>query len=109
VSLLAPDVVMRADLVGQQMGTNPVYDGPAAVADRFNGSKGALPVEIDGELGAAWIAAGTVKVAFMFHVESGLVREIELIADPDVLATFDVTRPSRRRGYPNTDNGNERS
>jgi len=31
-----------------------------------------------------------VKVAFAFHVEAGLVREIELIADSDVLATLDV-------------------
>lgn len=88
--LLAPDAVMRADLVGQRMGTDPVYDGAAAVAARFNGAKGALPVIIDGDLGAAWILAGKVKVAFAFHVEAGLVREIELIADPDVLATLDV-------------------
>jgi RNA polymerase sigma-70 factor (ECF subfamily) len=90
LSLLAPDAVMRADLVGQQMGTNSLYDGAAAVAARFNGAKGALPVTIDGDAGGAWIMAGTVKVAFAFQVEAGLVREIELIADPDVLATLDV-------------------
>ncbi len=92
LSLLAPDAVMRADLVGQQMGTAPVYDGAAAVAERLNGAKGAMPVTIDGELGAAWIAAGTPKVAFVFHVEAGLVREVELIADPEVLATLDVKK-----------------
>ncbi len=92
LSLLAPDAVMRADLVGQQMGTAPLYDGAAAVADRLNGAKGAAPVTIDGDLGAAWIAAGTPKVAFVFHVESGLVREVELIADPEVLATLDIQR-----------------
>ena len=90
--LLAPDAVMRADLVGQKMGTDPLYDGAAAVGARFNGTRGAAPVTIDGELGAAWIHAGTVKVAFVFHVEAGLVREIELIADPEVLATMDVVR-----------------
>ncbi len=90
LSLLAPDAVMRADLVGQRMGTDPVYDGAAAVAARFDGVKGAVPVTIDGDLGGAWVMAGKVKVAFVFHVESGLVREIELIADPDVLATLDV-------------------
>jgi RNA polymerase sigma factor (sigma-70 family) len=90
--LLAPDAVMRADLVGQKMGTNPAYDGADAVAARFNGARGAAPVTIDGELGAAWIHAGAVRVAFVFHVEAGLVREIELIADPDVLATMDVIR-----------------
>jgi RNA polymerase sigma factor (sigma-70 family) len=96
LSLLAPDAVMRADLVGQRMGTETVYDGAAAVAARFNGVRGATPVTIDGELGAAWILAGAVKVAFAFQVEAGLVREIELIADPDVLATMDVVRRRRR-------------
>ncbi|MGH9103091.1 MAG: sigma-70 family RNA polymerase sigma factor, partial [Acidimicrobiales bacterium] len=95
LSLLAPDAVMGADLVGQQMSTDPVYQGAAAVAARFNGAKGAAPVTIDGDPGAAWFLAGVVKVAFAFHVEDGLVREIELVADPDVLATLDVIR---RRG-----------
>jgi len=90
--LLAPDAVMRADLVGQRMGTDPVYDGATAVAARFNGAQGAAPVTIDGDRGAAWILAGKVKVAFVFHVEAGLVREVELIADPDVVATLDVVR-----------------
>jgi RNA polymerase sigma factor (sigma-70 family) len=90
--LLAPDAVMRADLVGQKMGADPLYDGAAAVAERFNGTRGAAPVTIDGELGAAWIQAGVVKVAFVFHVEAGLVREVELIADPEVLATLAVVR-----------------
>ena len=90
--LLAPDAVMRADLVGQNMGTDPVYEGGGAVAARFNGSRGAAPVNIDGELGAAWIHAGEIKVAFVFHVEAGLVREVELIADPEVLATMNVVR-----------------
>jgi len=79
-------------------GTEPVYEGPA-VAARFNGAKGAAPVAIDGELGGAWILAGEVKVVFAFHVEAGLVRVIELIADPDVLATLDVIR---RRRVPRT-------
>jgi RNA polymerase sigma-70 factor (ECF subfamily) len=92
MSLLAPDAVMCADLVGQKTGADPVYEGAAAVAARFNGARGAAPVTIDGELGAAWIHAGAVKVAFVFHVETGLVREVELIADPEVLATVDVVR-----------------
>jgi len=93
LSLLAPDVIMRADLVGQSMGTEPTYEGPEAVAGRFNGSRGALPVTIDGELGAAWIQAGSPRVAFVFHLdETGRINEVELIADPDVLATLDIVR-----------------
>ena len=102
LALLAPNAVMRADLVGQQMGTDPHYDGAVAVAERFNGAKGAVPVSIDGELAAAWIAAGVFKVAFMFHVEAGLVSEVELIADPEVLATMDVTRLSAPNDKSNT-------
>jgi RNA polymerase sigma factor (sigma-70 family) len=90
LSLLAPDAVMHADRVGQRLGAPPSYDGAAAVAARFDGAQGAAPVTIDGELGAAWIVSGTVKVAFAFQVEAGLVREIELIADPDVLTTMEV-------------------
>ncbi len=67
------------------------------MAARFNGARGAVPVTIDGDPGGAWILAGVVKVAFAFHVEAGLVREIELIADPDVLATLDVTSTRKRR------------
>ena len=101
LSLLAPDAVMRSDLVGQQMGTPPIYAGADAVAARFNGGKGAVPVTIDGDRGAAWILAGVVKVVFAFQVEDGLVREVELIADPDVLATLDVVRlRGARKGSP---------
>ncbi len=40
-------------------------------------------------------SAGVVKVPFVFHAEAGLINEVELIADPDVLATMDVTRLPR--------------
>jgi RNA polymerase sigma-70 factor (ECF subfamily) len=92
LSLLAPGAVMRADLVAQQMGTESLYDGASAVAARFNGTRGAVPVMIDDELGAAWIHAHSTKVVFVFHVEAGLVHEVELIADPEVLTTLDVVR-----------------
>ena len=93
LSLLAPDAVMRADLVGQTMGSESAYKGAAAVAARFNGTRGAEPVTIDGELGAAWIQAGSTKVAFAFHLnEAGLVHEVELIGNPDVLATMEIAR-----------------
>jgi RNA polymerase sigma factor (sigma-70 family) len=101
LTLLAPDAVMRADQAAHAMGTSPVYDGAAAVAERLNGAKGALPAMIDGDRGAAWIAAGEVKVAFVFHVADGLVREVELIADLEVLATMDITR---QRSNPNARN-----
>lgn len=92
LTLLAPDVVMRPDLASLEMGTETLYDGQDAVAARFNGARGAAPVALDGDPGAAWIMDRTVKVAFAFHVVGGLVREIEMIAEPEVLATIEVTR-----------------
>ena len=95
LTLLAPNAVMQADLIGQKFGSDACYDGAEAVAARLNGAKGAMPATIDGELGAAWFQAGTVKVAFVFHVDGGVVHEVELIADPEVLAALRVIRQRR--------------
>jgi len=97
LALLAPDAIMRSDAFAQRMGTEPVYDGAGAVAARFNGNRGALPTLIDGDLGASWFLGGEVKVAFIFHVEGGHIREVELIGDPEVLRTLDITRVRRSR------------
>jgi hypothetical protein len=36
-------------------------------------------------------------VAFVFHLdEGGLVHEVELIADPEVLGTMDIVRVGRK-------------
>lgn len=99
LDLLAPDAVMRADLVGQRMGALALYDGAEAVAGRFRGgAQGARPVVIDGEPGLAWVAGDRVKVAFAFQVEQGAVREVELIADPEVLATLSVVLTAGEQG-----------
>lgn len=95
LTLLAPDAVMRADHVAQHLGTNAEYQSASAVATRFVGNRGALPAIIDGELGAAWIHAGSLKVAFIFHVEARHIYEVELIADPEILATLNVERVRR--------------
>ncbi len=91
LDLLSPDAVMRADVAGQRMGAEALYDGAAAVAGRFRGgARGAQPVLVDDEPGLAWVVGGQVSVAFAFHLVGGLVAEIELIADPEVLATLRI-------------------
>ncbi|GMA25830.1 hypothetical protein GCM10025864_35890 [Luteimicrobium album] len=54
------------------------------------GARGARLTWVDGEPGLAWVAGDEVKVAFAFQVVGGHVREIELIADPEVLATMSL-------------------
>jgi len=91
LTLLAPEAVMQVDAVGTRMGAEPVYQGAAAVASRFSGgAKRARVATIDGDPGLVWLAGGEVKVAFAFHLDAGLISEIELIADPQVLAFLDV-------------------
>lgn len=90
LTLLAPDVVMNVDAAGQRMGTDARFVGAAAVAGRFNDSRGARVVTVDGELGAAWVVRGLPRVVFLFQVAGGTVRSIELIADRAIVATMDV-------------------
>ena len=91
LDLLAADAVMRPDLAGRRAGAEPVYDGASALAARFSGgAHGARQAAVDGDPGLAWIVGGGVKAAFVFHIQSRLVREIELIADPEVLTTMSV-------------------
>jgi RNA polymerase sigma factor (sigma-70 family) len=90
LTMLAPDAVMHVDSIAHRMGAQPVYEGAAAIAARFDGAQGAASAWIDGDPGAVWMVARRVRTAFAFHVQGGLIREIELIADPDVLASMDV-------------------
>jgi RNA polymerase sigma factor (sigma-70 family) len=96
LALLAPDSVMHVDQRAQRMGAEPGYHGASAIAGRFDGAQGAAAVTIDGDPGGAWIVGGSVRVAFTFQIEAGLIREIELIADPEVLATMEVIPASEQ-------------
>lgn len=96
LELLAPDAVMTVDAAGLAMGATE-HVGAAAVAARFNGARGALPVTVDGYEAAAWIHRRELKVAFLFSVEDGLVCGVETIADPDALALMDVVTGRRAR------------
>lgn len=91
LTLLAPDVIMHSDAAGQRMGTEALYAGPEAVAGRFNNSRGARVVMIDGDVGATWMVNGTPRAVFLFHVMDALIQSIELIADAEVVAMMDVT------------------
>lgn len=93
LDLLDPDAEVRTDdaalALGGQAGR---VEGGRAVAEFFSGrARAALPAALDGTAAAVWQYRGEVKVVFAFTVVDGRVREIELLADPDVL-----TRVTRR-------------
>ena len=87
VALLHPDAAVRADGAAVAMGAEPEVVGVGAVAETFRGrARAARPGSLDGFAAAVWSVGGTPQVVFGFTVEDGLVREIELLADPEVLA-----------------------
>jgi RNA polymerase sigma factor (sigma-70 family) len=93
LELLAPDVAIHADEAGAAMGVD-VRTGRAAVADRFNGVRGAMPVTADGWASAAWIHHREVKVAFLFTVADGVITDIDMVADPVSLELLDISGTS---------------
>lgn len=93
LSLLAPEVATHADAAGLAMGSD-VRVGREAVADRFNGVRGAMSVTIDGWASAAWIHHRDVKVAFLFTVADGLITDIDMVADPHSLGAMAISGTS---------------
>ncbi|MCO5220902.1 MAG: sigma-70 family RNA polymerase sigma factor [Thermomicrobiales bacterium] len=99
VSLLAPNVTLRADEATIELGAQPEMAGVDAVANRFSGwAQAAFPVWIDGAPGAAWIHRGDVRVAFDFVIRDGLIEQIWLRSNPDFFATTEIeTEPAPTR------------
>jgi RNA polymerase sigma factor (sigma-70 family) len=86
LALLDPDAVVLADAAAVRMGSEALVTGAQGVAETFAGrARTAKAALIDGGAGAAWARAGETKVAFGFTIVDGLITEIELMADPDVL------------------------
>jgi len=99
LSVLAPDVVLRADDVALNVAAAnrgapalaKELRGAQAVADSFKGrARGARQALLDGEAGAVWAVGGEVRAAFVFTVDDGRVAAIDVIMDPARLAEIDV-------------------
>jgi RNA polymerase sigma factor (sigma-70 family) len=93
LAVLDPDAVIVTDPAAAAMGSDVRVTGREAVAGFMNGrARAARFMLIDGYLGAVWQHLGEVKVAFCFVLTDGLVSEIQLVADPEVLASMDLAR-----------------
>ena len=92
LTMLDPDIVMRADNAAAQMGADAEAIGPRAVAGIFSGRAKALrPALIDGAPGAVWTLRGETRVVFAFTITGGTITAIEQIADPERIARLEVT------------------
>jgi RNA polymerase sigma-70 factor (ECF subfamily) len=92
LTMLDPDIVLRADTAAAQMGADAEAIGPRAVAGIFSGRAQALrPALIDGAPGAVWTYRGETQVVFAFTFTGGTITAIEQIADPERIARLEVT------------------
>ena len=92
LTMLDPDIVLRADNAAAQMGADAEAIGPRAVAGIFSGRAKALrPALIDGAPGAVWTYRGETRVVFAFTFTGGTITAIEQIADPERMARLEVT------------------
>jgi RNA polymerase sigma factor (sigma-70 family) len=103
LTMLDPDIVLRADHATAQMGADAEAIGARAVAGIFSGRAKALrPALIDGAPGAVWTYRGETRVVFAFTFTGGTITAIEQIADPERIARFEVTPlkagPKTQRG-----------
>ncbi|MFE1199506.1 sigma-70 family RNA polymerase sigma factor [Streptomyces olivaceoviridis] len=88
-SRLAPDVVRRADAAALPSGRPARVHGAGSVAheiSRFgSAARHSEPALIDGRVGLLVAPGGRLRLAVCFSIEDGLVKEYELVADPDRL------------------------
>lgn len=91
LTVLDPEVVVRADATSVEMGAAPEVRGATAVLNTFLGrAAGAQPAIIDGVPGAAWAPGGKIRALLSFTVVDGRVAAIDLIADRDRIDRIDV-------------------
>jgi len=92
LTLLDPDVVLRADPAAVQMGTPEELRGARAVAEMFSGrARAARPALVDGAVGLVWMQRGRPQMVFGFTIAEGTVVQIELVADPGRIEELDLT------------------
>ena len=94
LSLLDPDVVLRADATvvrRPRAGAVPEVFGAPEVAAAFSGrARGAQLALLDGVPGAVWLAGGRPRVAFSFKLVGDKIVAIDMLGDPDRLEQLDV-------------------
>jgi DNA-directed RNA polymerase specialized sigma24 family protein len=91
LTLLDPDVVVRADAAAAAIGGSRELRGADAVIGAFLGrARDARAVVLDGMPGAAWIVAGKARVVVDFTVRDGSIVRIDLLADAETLASVDL-------------------
>ena len=94
LSILDPDVVLRADSEAVPTGVATLLRGARDVAEAAMGSAARArhtePALVDGSVGLAMAPGGEVAVVLTFVVVGGRITEIDVVASPERLRRLDV-------------------
>ncbi|MGW1495706.1 sigma-70 family RNA polymerase sigma factor [Streptomyces sp. NPDC002402] len=91
LTVLDPDVVLRADSTAVRAGATGLVRGASAVADTFSGrAQLAQTALVDGAVGAVWAPRGRPLVVFGFTITDGKISAIDLVAEPERLRRLDL-------------------
>ncbi len=101
LQLLDPEVLLDADdtavkitTANKDKGAPPFQSrmrGMRKVAETFKGRAVAAQLAlIDGSVGTTWIGGGKPRVAFLFAIEKGKIREINVVMDPEDLGKMKI-------------------
>jgi RNA polymerase sigma factor (sigma-70 family) len=90
IEVLDPDAVLRADAAAVVLGGPEEARGAETVAGYLRRAGGARPVLVDGVPAAAGMSGGHLRIVLLFGFSGDKMTTIELIAEPERLATLDL-------------------
>jgi RNA polymerase sigma-70 factor (ECF subfamily) len=83
LTLLDPEVVLRADQAAVAAGSHEEIRGAAALAKQFLGrAQNARPALVNGAVGAVVVLRGRLFLTLEFTIKDGKIVEISAVADP---------------------------
>lgn len=111
LSVLHPDVVLRADAFAVSEGQRRKAQGAPqlaaellgadAVAQAYVGrARNAQLALIDGRVGAVWAPQGTPRSALLMTVAGGRIVAVEIVAEPSDLSALEITIFPKSPGIP---------
>ena len=91
LTVLDPEVVLRADPGAKPPGASAEVRGASAVANVFAGrAQTAQPALVDGAAGLVWAPGGRPRAVFRFKLANDKIVGIDLVAGPERLAKLDL-------------------
>jgi RNA polymerase sigma-70 factor (ECF subfamily) len=90
LSLLDPDVVLRADEQAVKLGATAETRGVQDVGAFLRNARGATPALLDGAAAVVWVHRGELRVVYDFTTDGDRITAVDLIADPHRLRDLDL-------------------